>query len=130
MRSVLRITDWHHEACRVMTKAEPKGQIFLSPPHRNDRLFFLAHCSTPNFISEKTLKRLLKILYTLRCGIHVTRQRNFNITMTSQISVRPVCVLCAAVHFLSFLRVGMGYVRLFKTAEILIWFARRYGQQT
>ena len=26
-KSVPRITDWHHEACRVMTNGDPEGQI-------------------------------------------------------------------------------------------------------
>ena len=26
---VLRITDWHHEACRVMTNGDHEGQIFF-----------------------------------------------------------------------------------------------------
>ena len=29
-KSVPRITDWHHEACRVMTNGDPEGQIFLT----------------------------------------------------------------------------------------------------
>ena len=29
-KSVSRITIWHNEACRVMTKGDPEGQIFLS----------------------------------------------------------------------------------------------------
>ena len=40
-KSVPRITVWHHEACRVMTNADPEGRIFLSFPHTNNRLFFL-----------------------------------------------------------------------------------------
>ena len=40
-KSVLRITDLHHEACRVMTKGDPQGQIFLSYPHTNNGFFFL-----------------------------------------------------------------------------------------
>ena len=28
-KSVLRITVWHHEACRVMTNGDAEGQIFL-----------------------------------------------------------------------------------------------------
>ena len=40
-KSVLRITVWHHEACRVMTIGDPEGRIFLSYPHTNNRLFFL-----------------------------------------------------------------------------------------
>ena len=35
-KSVLRITDWHQEACRVMTKGNPEGQIFLSHPNTNN----------------------------------------------------------------------------------------------
>ena len=27
-KSVPRITVWHHEACQVMTSADPEGQIF------------------------------------------------------------------------------------------------------
>ena len=39
-KSVPRITDWHHEACRVMTNGDCEGRIFLSHPHRP---LFLAH---------------------------------------------------------------------------------------
>ena len=38
-KSVPRITDWHHEACRVMTNGNHEGQIFLSHPHNG--FFFL-----------------------------------------------------------------------------------------
>ena len=27
-KSVPRITDWHHKACRVMTNGDPEGRIF------------------------------------------------------------------------------------------------------
>ena len=40
-KSVLRITDWHHEACRVMKNCDPERWIFLSHPHMNNELFFL-----------------------------------------------------------------------------------------
>ena len=40
-KSVLRITDWHHEACRVMTNGDPEGRIVLSYPHTNNGFFFL-----------------------------------------------------------------------------------------
>ena len=33
-KSVWRITDWHHKACRVVTKGDHEGGIFLSHPHR------------------------------------------------------------------------------------------------
>ena len=36
-KSVPRITDWHHEACQVMTNGDHEGRIFLShPPINND----------------------------------------------------------------------------------------------
>ena len=40
-KSIPTIAVWHHEACRVMTNADPEGQIFLSYPHTNNGLFFL-----------------------------------------------------------------------------------------
>ena len=40
-KSVPRITDWHHKACRVMTNGDPEGRIFLSYSHMNNGLFFL-----------------------------------------------------------------------------------------
>ena len=40
-KSVPRIAVWHHEACRMMTNGDPKGQIFLSYPHTNNGFFFL-----------------------------------------------------------------------------------------
>ena len=40
-KSVPRITDWHHEACRVMTIGDREGRIFLSNPYTNDGYFFL-----------------------------------------------------------------------------------------
>ena len=35
------ITDWHHEACRVMKIGDREGLIFLSHPHTNNGFFFL-----------------------------------------------------------------------------------------
>ena len=40
-KSVPRITDWHHEACRLMTNGDHEGRIFLSHPHTNNGFFFL-----------------------------------------------------------------------------------------
>ena len=40
-KSVPRITDWHHEACQVMTNGDRKGRIFLPHPHTNNECFFL-----------------------------------------------------------------------------------------
>ena len=40
-KSVSRITNWHHEACRVMINGDREGRIFLSHPHMNNGFFFL-----------------------------------------------------------------------------------------
>ena len=40
-KSVTRVTDRHHEACRVMPNSDPEWQIFLSTPNNHDRYFFL-----------------------------------------------------------------------------------------
>ena len=41
--SVPRITDWHHEACRVMTNGGHEGQKnFLSHPNTSNGFFFIS----------------------------------------------------------------------------------------
>ena len=40
-KSVTRVTDRHHEACRVMPNSDPEWQIFLSTPYTHERYFFL-----------------------------------------------------------------------------------------
>ena len=40
-KSVPRITDWHHEACRMMTIGDHEGLIFLSHPHTHKGYFLL-----------------------------------------------------------------------------------------
>ena len=40
-KSLTRVTDRHHEACRVMPNSDPEWQIFLSTPYTHDRYFFL-----------------------------------------------------------------------------------------
>ena len=40
-KSVLRITVWHHEACRVMTNGDSEGRICLSYPQINNTLVAL-----------------------------------------------------------------------------------------
>ena len=55
-KSVPRITDWHHEACGVMTNGDHKGQIFLSHLHTNNRFFFLLTTYYLNYIG-KNLKK-------------------------------------------------------------------------
>ena len=46
-KSILRITDWHHEACRVMTNVDPEGRIFLYLPQTNNGFFFLLTTKYP-----------------------------------------------------------------------------------
>ena len=56
-KSVPRITDWHPEACRVMTIFDPEGRVFLSQPHTHDGYFFWL--TTKYFILyHKDMKRL------------------------------------------------------------------------
>ena len=40
-KSVTRVTLWHHEALPSDAKKRTEGQICLSVPYTNDRLFFL-----------------------------------------------------------------------------------------
>ena len=40
-KSFTRVTDRHHEGCRVMQNSDPEWQIFLSTPYTHDRYFFL-----------------------------------------------------------------------------------------
>ena len=56
-KSVPRITNWPHEACRVMTISDHKGRVLLSYPHTNNVLFFFS-CS-PLSDSFYVLKRAL-----------------------------------------------------------------------
>ena len=64
-KSVSRIADWHHEACRVMTIGDLEGQIFLShiPTH--------ARSSDPyvRSLSEKSVP------HRYPCEISVTNTR-------------------------------------------------------
>ena len=40
-KSVTRVNDRYHEACRVMPNSDPEWQIFVSTPYTHDRYFFL-----------------------------------------------------------------------------------------
>ena len=40
-KSIPRITDWHREACQVMTIGDREGRIFLSHSHTKHGFFFL-----------------------------------------------------------------------------------------
>ena len=56
-KSIPRITDWHHEACRVMTIGDREGRICLSHPHMINRFFFLLTTKCLNLFG-KARKRL------------------------------------------------------------------------
>ena len=58
-KSVSRITDWHHEACRVMPNGDREERIFLSHPHTNHGLFFL-HYTNFLILYWKNMKRLVE----------------------------------------------------------------------
>ena len=75
-KSVPRIDVWHHEACRVMTKVDPEGLIFLSYPHTNIGFFFLL-TSTVLYLKISFQKSLNTLRYNF------TWWHNFNITKTS-----------------------------------------------
>ena len=75
-----RITDGHHEACRVMTNGDPEGRIFLSYPHTNNEFFFLLTIKY-HILCLKKGSQTEKYLNTLRCDM--IWWRHFNITMMS-----------------------------------------------
>ena len=54
--SVPRITDWHHEACRVMTNGDREGRIFLSHPHTNNGFFFLLNTKLESILKNASRK--------------------------------------------------------------------------
>ena len=54
--SLPRITDSHHEACRVMPMGDREGQIFQSHPHTNNGFFFLLTAKLSIFYIGKRLK--------------------------------------------------------------------------
>ena len=100
-KSVTRITDWHHEACRVMTKGDHEGRIFLSHPQMNNGFFFL--------LTTKYLilfwKNLKKTSRKSWIRWDATWWRHFNILVTSRIDVQPAW---GCSFFLSFSRAGTG----------------------
>ena len=51
-KSVLRFTDWHHEACRVMPNGDCEGRIFLFHPHTKNGFFFLLTTNNLIFIEK------------------------------------------------------------------------------
>ena len=53
-KSVLRITFWHHKACRVMTNSDREGRIVPSHPLTNNGSFFLLTLKNRIFIFKNT----------------------------------------------------------------------------
>ena len=113
-KSAPRITDWNHEACRVMTLYDREGQIFLSHPQTNNE-FHAHHYVTVLIFKTNTRKRLPEVPEYAELRHNVTWRRHFNITMTLRIDVRPTFCWRVAVRFYIFP----------KTADILIWCARK-----
>ena len=88
-KSVLRITDCHHEACRVMTNGDCEGQILLSHPHTNNGLFSCSPLSTAFYIGKHE-KVFQKILNSLRCDM-VMSFKHCNDAKDRRIDVRHAC---------------------------------------
>ena len=61
---VLKITDWYHDVCRVMTHGDCDGQIFLSHPHPIMDSFSCSPLYTSFYIG-KHVKDYQKVLNTL-----------------------------------------------------------------
>ena len=97
-KSVPRITDWHHKACRVMTNRD--RQIFLSDSHTNKGFFFLL-TTKYRILYWKNIKRAYR-----KSWIHwdVIWWCHFNITMMSQIDVLLAC----SCQFFIFPKAGTG----------------------
>ena len=51
-KSVPRITDWHHDACRVMTIGDREGRIFLSHSRINNGYFSCSPLNTSFYIRK------------------------------------------------------------------------------
>ena len=68
-KSVPRITDWHHEAYRVMTIGDRERRIFLSHAHTNNGFFFLLTTKIFHFILKKHEKDFQKFLHSLKCDM-------------------------------------------------------------
>ena len=105
-KSVPRITNWHHEACRVMTNGDREGLIFLSHPHTNNGFFFL--------LTAKYLilywKNMKKASRKSWIRWHATWWRHFIIAMTSRNDV-----------WLFVFYLSLGLVRVCE-----IWYARMF----
>ena len=99
-KSVFRITDWNHEACRAMTNGDHEGQIFLSHPHRNNGFFFLLTTKQP-FLYWKSIKKIPE-------NPEFAEMQHGDVIFTLQTHHRSTCGRHAAVCFLSFARAYTG----------------------
>ena len=104
-KSVQRVADWHHEACRVMTNGDRERRIFLSHPHTNSGFFFLLTTNYSILLWKNRKKGFQKIPNSL-----ATWWRYFIITITPGNDARLACGRRAAVRFLNFPTGGYGYV--------------------
>ena len=68
-KSVPRIGDWHHEACRVMKTSDLEQRIFLSHPHTNKEFFFLLSTKYLILYWKNVKKGFQKIMNSLRCDM-------------------------------------------------------------
>ena len=97
---ILRIVDWHHEACRVMTKGDHEGRIFLTHPHTNNVLFYLVTAKYLILYWKSMKKDFQKILKSLKCDM-VTSFIHYNdVTDRRATSVRPTCGCSFSLSFL------------------------------
>ena len=49
-KSILRVTNWHRQSCRLITNDDREGQVFLSLPQTNNEFLFLHTFKYGNFI--------------------------------------------------------------------------------
>ena len=101
-KCVPRITNWHHEACRVITIGDREGRIFLSHPHTNNGAFFLLTTLKYLIYISKTWKRLPENPEYAEMG-HGDVIFNFYNDVTDRRAASMRLFV-----FLSFLRAGMG----------------------
>ena len=120
-KSFPRITDWHHEACRVKTVGGREGRIFLSHPHTNIRFVFFCSPLNTSFILDKTRKTFQKILNTLRCDMEASFLHYSDVMDQRTASMRLL------VYYLSLWLVRVCEIEIShmgKTTEIRIWCSR------
>ena len=90
-KCVLRVTVWHHEACRVTSDCSPEGRIFLFIPHIHDRFFFLHTFHFWNWAFDNAVTSIADVLHivmTIPWRL-VTSFRSLTLTLTMT-SWRPI----------------------------------------